>query len=464
MWNISVLILNNQKMLTMINDTLCSRDNSQAQPTNISDKDSQYAPTPGYYNGTPCYTLSPSPDYHLQDSHVVPSLDQQESTRLLQLHEWEAHEPHDEFPTNFIRYTIEWKVKVNNRFKSEDVIQNVVLAPSAYWLSVLKERLENVLQERVSRRRRLRSDDTAVIMSVNDRKHKNVKKRFNAVDVDWTQVEEQLLAWGKLYVQGKELRVAVTFNYFEDDCLSRSAIGGGDKRGKSSVTKRMLSERDVQIDAEEHISGQQSAWRAVYTLMRCPSPSCHLGPHCWQDPHGKKHYQLRTHHLKRLVAYVEGGGLIECQDDIPEAIREELYLEEQQRLDQSQSKSNKSLAVGSCPPININFMGGQPSVQPPVVNSIAPSVLPSQQESLIIDGPRDLAVKEYSAWQETNVIDETWKAQFQLACDITLANGLDLEQIHADQDPDFFVGNGVTVGIARRFVGDIMKWADDGRV
>jgi len=68
----------------------------------------------------------------------------------------------------------------------------------------------------------------------------------------------------------------------------------------------MLDERDEQLDAEQRTSGEQSTWWAVYKLMRCPSPSCNLGTHCWQDPHGKKHYQLRTHHLKRLIAYAKG--------------------------------------------------------------------------------------------------------------------------------------------------------------
>lgn len=138
-------------------------------------------------------------------------------------------------------------------------------------------------------------------MSVNDRKQRDLKKRFNSLDIDWMAAEKQLLAWGQLYTRGKELRLVIVFHCIEDD-LSRS-----EKRGKSSVTKKMLNERDAQLDAEEYLSGQQSIWRAVYSLMRCPSPSCHLGPHCWQDPHGKRHCQLRTHHLKRLVGYVEGA-------------------------------------------------------------------------------------------------------------------------------------------------------------
>ncbi|KAJ5246692.1 hypothetical protein N7468_001675 [Penicillium chermesinum] len=347
---------------------------------------------------------------------------------------------------------MEWKVKVNNRFRWEDTVKSVTLIPSAYWSSVLKGNLEKVLQERVPHSRRVRSDGTSVVIAVDDRKHKNVKVWFQSYDIDWTAVEKQFLAWGKLYTRGKELRVTIIFNYIEDNLLSGNVAGRGDKRGKSSVTNKMLNEREAQLDAEEHVSGQQSIWRAVYGLIRCPSPSCHLGPHLL-------HYQLRTHHSKRLIAYVEGGGVLECQDDVPETIREELYMEEQQRLEHLQSKSNKSLAFRSCPSINISFMGAQPSL--PAVNSTAASVLSSEQNQQgilpTIDRPRDVAVREYNAWQETNVIDETLKAQFQLACDVTLANGLDLEQIHENRDPNFFVKNGVVVGIARRFVGDIVK-------
>jgi hypothetical protein len=177
----------------------------------------------------------------------------------------------------------------------------------------------------------------------------------------------------------------IVFHYIEAD-LSRS-----EKRGRLSITKKMLNERDAQLDAEEYVSGQQSVWRAVYSLMRCPSLSCHLGPHCWQDPFRKKHYQLRTHHLKRLIAYVEGGGVLECQDDVPDTVREELYMEEQQWLETSQSKGNKSLVSGSCLPININFMGAQPSLQPAAVSPIAGSVLPPPKngqgaDQLRIDG------------------------------------------------------------------------------
>lgn len=76
----------------------------------------------------------------------------------------------------------------------------------------------------------------------------------------------------------------------------------------------MLSERAMQLDAEEDASGRPSIWRDVYNLMRCPGPPCNLKTYCWRDNIGKKHYKLKTHHLKRLIRHIKEGGLLESHD------------------------------------------------------------------------------------------------------------------------------------------------------
>lgn len=53
---------------------------------------------------------------------------------------------------------------------------------------------------------------------------------------------------------------------------------------------------------------------------------------------GKKHYQLRSQHLRRLVTYAEKGGVLETHKDVPDAICEELYMEEQQRVERQKRK------------------------------------------------------------------------------------------------------------------------------
>jgi hypothetical protein len=50
------------------------------------------------------------------------------------------------------------------------------------------------------------------------------------------------------------------------------------------------------------------------------------------------------------------------------------------------------------------------------------------------------------------------KAKYQKACDYIIEDGLDLELIHQDQNPDFLTKRGIKRGIALRIVGDIGYW------
>jgi hypothetical protein len=58
-------------------------------------------------------------------------------------------------------------------------------------------------------------------------------------------------------------------------------------------------------------------------------------------------------------------------------------------------------------------------------------------DCLEIPGLRDLAVAEYSDWQQSQVNDEKLKAEFRKASDAALEDGLDLMQVHEDQDPEW---------------------------
>ncbi|PSN61087.1 hypothetical protein BS50DRAFT_505256 [Corynespora cassiicola Philippines] len=192
--------------------------------------------------------------------------------------------------------------------------------------------------------------------------------------------------------------------------------------------------------------------------MRCPGPHCNLGPHCWRDPKEHKHYKLRTHHLKGLIRHVEQGGILLTHNDVPEDIRQQLYAEEQQRLERHRSRSSSSL-----PPINITNVLPVPSSQFSVPAASVPACDLTESSSgkhspLTVPGARDVAVKEYSHWQQSQVDDEFLKIEYQKASGIALADGFDLEQIHENQDPKHFSDQGVKIGIARRFVSDIKRW------
>jgi hypothetical protein len=196
----------------------------------------------------------------------------------------------------------------------------------------------------------------------------------------------------------------------------------------------MLAERDAQIDAEEDASGQPSIWREVYGLMRCPGPPCHLGFYCWRDSVGKKYYKLKTHHLKSLIRYVEQSGELQIHEDVPEDIREQLYAEEQYRLERQQRATRMSATI--YPSINITNVFPAQSLQPFImVSSVEtpasdPLLNAISAHRLVISGLRDVTVNEYSDWQQSKVNDEMLKVEFQRARDVALEDGLDFEQVY----------------------------------
>jgi hypothetical protein len=167
----------------------------------------------------------------------------------------------------------------------------------------------------------------------------------------------------------------------------------------------MLATRDLQVDAEEHSSGQSSIWRNVYKTMRCTGPPCNKGPYCWCDPDGKMHYKLHTDTMTSLVEYVEDGHTLETHDDVPKDIREQLYVEERQAVERHQ-KASRSSAV-SLPPIPITItVLPAPSDQTSHLVSLPAAAPDMPLKSTLIDrlnipGPRDEAVEEYCAWQKS---------------------------------------------------------------
>ncbi|CAG8428784.1 unnamed protein product [Penicillium salamii] len=57
-------------------------------------------------------------------------------------------------------------------------------SPNHLPQDVLRKKLHKVIEEKVTRKRRVKSDDISILMSINDRKQRNLKKRFNGLTIN----------------------------------------------------------------------------------------------------------------------------------------------------------------------------------------------------------------------------------------------------------------------------------------
>ncbi|KAH8430182.1 uncharacterized protein LDX57_007852 [Aspergillus melleus] len=410
----------------------------------------EHAPTPGYFGRTPATLLSPSPA-------PEPGL-QPDQLGFLPLSQWEESIDYDEQPPKYICYTIAWKLVLNRKTVGKVTEEDLVVAPSEYWEESLKADVDDMLRTKKKRHKRVRSEGTAITVSVDDRSQRDLEKFYNS-DINWTLVEKQLRKWSNLLRIGKKITVIIALNYRYDDVDDApitSASRRVEKRGRGSRTTRMLAEREECINAEEENTGQPSTWSLVYERMRCHVRSCPLrSDWCWEDPRDKKHYKLRAPHLERLIDHVDGGGSLESHEDVPDDIRRDVVLESQ--IGRKSRKMDSLPTAGvPYPPININLM----SAETARASTITPSPPRFPPDGCLhIPGPREEAVRDYCKWLESQVTEEAYKADFRRICRVILENHLDLELIFEDPDSGFFIQQGIKLGTARRFLRDIHQWA-----
>jgi len=117
---------------------------------------------------------------------------------------------------------------------------------------------------------------------------------------------------------------------------------------------------------------------------------------------------------------------LQSHEDVPEDLGEQLFPEEEQRLER-QRKSTPYSTPGF-PPINITKVLPTSMQSPPTVSSVDQTPAPMtwfRNSSIKYPRTRDVAVRMCSEWQQSKVVDVTLKAEFQKACNATLNDGLD---------------------------------------
>ncbi|KAK8120309.1 hypothetical protein PG999_004429 [Apiospora kogelbergensis] len=358
--------------------------------------------------------------------------------------------------SNHIRYDVEWKVTFNRRSKAEDTEQDVTLSPREFWESSLRRKLENVAEKKFPANKSFQVEDTKMIVSVTGKR--KLKKRYDGLDIDWAALEKQLRSWSYLLARRKQLCINIVFNYIETTPaprLSQRQTTRSATHRTGSATNLMLQELDGHVDS----SGEPLPWRHVRSLMRCPGPPCLLGPYCWRDSETRRRYKLRAPHLLRLSEHIRGGNSLETHDDVPQDVRDMLYLEDQQKTER-QSKPTQ----GQYPPITITnvlpgtTVGGSASSGSPHASLAEPGSA-KPRTNLNIPGPLDDAVQEYCNWLGSRVTRVDLKLEYQKICDITLEECLDLQLVYEAQDATLYEQRGIKMGAARRFVRDIPEWA-----
>ena len=107
--------------------------------------------------------------------------------------DWDEEKIYDEDPPSFIHYSIKWKVKLHKKEVSNDIELDVVLAPTSYWRLVLQPKLEKLLCRKLAKNRHVMSEETNVVISVTNRSQRDVTKRFDDTNVEWSVIERQLV-------------------------------------------------------------------------------------------------------------------------------------------------------------------------------------------------------------------------------------------------------------------------------
>lgn len=208
--------------------------------------------------------------------------------------------------------------------------------------------------------------------------------------------------------------------------MSQSATTSKANKTGHGAMNRQLAMRDKLIDQPE-ATGVLPVWKEVQELVECSSAFCtNQGFSCWRDPVSEKHHKLDWHFMDELVDYAEEGKTLAHHDDVPEAIRDMIYRDEEEETIRQQWKREAS----DPSPMAVLFCCGEHTASADGPNWVRGETQGSGRRGdpvkLNFPVASDEAPEAYCDWLCSQVTNRTWQEAYRLACKVTLAKGYDL--------------------------------------
>ena len=160
-----------------------------------------------------------------------------------------------------LTYSVVWKLQLRKgrmMTLTGDTVEDVKVAPGAYWIDAFKSEIENVVNEKVPEPL-YKPDETRIAVSTSKRAERDFQKRFTGLNIDWVPVENKLAAWTN---QKDRLTLDICFIFKEVPVDSTNKVG---KSGRGATGKH-LAARDRYI-AQQEAAGIRPVWKGVYELL-----------------------------------------------------------------------------------------------------------------------------------------------------------------------------------------------------
>ncbi|CAI6050517.1 unnamed protein product [Clonostachys chloroleuca] len=159
------------------------------------------------------------------------------SLPLLQLTGWDPTFQDDELNPTCIHYDIEWKLQLKKGRLSklvEVTEENLTLAPGAYWHEFLSVELAATVRDKLPEQK-YEPDETTIIVSVEKRSERNIRKRFDGLAVGWKTIEDKLRTWAPLFREE----------------ISQPAATQIRSRGRGATGRQLIARDQLLADQEE---------------------------------------------------------------------------------------------------------------------------------------------------------------------------------------------------------------------